>query len=193
MLLLRSGQITSHRREASNPTTSTTIPTPTWRSKSISHRPRSTGRKSTPRLKVAEIWRFKKNAVVIEHVQPNGTYLAATSSRFLHVRADEVTRWFAERKIDAAGGLDTAAPGVDASRAGAARPSQALPSSAAAFWRQWRLTSSVPHRSPVGIRCRRHPIGSDRWREAGQVGYWQTGRHHSPPSLPWVAYRIGDV
>jgi Uma2 family endonuclease len=49
-------------------------------------------------LKVAEIWRFKKNAVVIEHLQPNGTYLAATSSRFLHVRPDEVTRWFAERK-----------------------------------------------------------------------------------------------
>jgi Uma2 family endonuclease len=49
-------------------------------------------------LKVSEIWRFKKKAIVIEQLQPNGVYLAATSSQFLHVRPDEVTRWFADRK-----------------------------------------------------------------------------------------------
>jgi Uma2 family endonuclease len=49
-------------------------------------------------LKVFEIWRLKNNAIVIEQLQPNGVYLAAKSSRFLHVRPDEVTRWFADRK-----------------------------------------------------------------------------------------------
>ncbi len=49
-------------------------------------------------LKVSEIWRFKNNVVVIEQLQPNRTYLGVTSSRFLHVRADEVTRWFADRQ-----------------------------------------------------------------------------------------------
>jgi len=50
-------------------------------------------------LKVSEIWRFKKKAIVIEQLGPNGVYLAATSSRFLHVRPDEVTRWLAGRKF----------------------------------------------------------------------------------------------
>jgi Uma2 family endonuclease len=50
-------------------------------------------------LKASEIWRFKKNAIVIEQLQPNGIYLAATSSQFLHVRPDEVTRWLADRKL----------------------------------------------------------------------------------------------
>ena len=49
-------------------------------------------------LKVSEIWRFKNDAIVIEQLRPNGVYLAAKSSRFLHVRPDEVTRWFADRK-----------------------------------------------------------------------------------------------
>jgi Uma2 family endonuclease len=54
-------------------------------------------------LKVSEIWRFKKSVVVIEQLQPDGTYLAATSSRFLLVRADEVTQWFADRKSSTPG------------------------------------------------------------------------------------------
>jgi Uma2 family endonuclease len=54
-------------------------------------------------LKVSEIRRFKNNAVVIEQLQPDGTYLAATSSQFLPVRADEVTQWFADRKSSTPG------------------------------------------------------------------------------------------
>jgi Uma2 family endonuclease len=49
-------------------------------------------------LKVPEIWRFKNKAISIEQLGPNGVYLAATSSRFLPVRSDEVTRWFADGK-----------------------------------------------------------------------------------------------
>ncbi len=70
-----------------NPTTSPTIPTLTWPSKSISRNPRIDRPKIYAALKVSEIWRFKKNVVVIEQLQPNRTYLAATSSRFLPVRA----------------------------------------------------------------------------------------------------------
>jgi len=49
-------------------------------------------------LKVPEIWRFKDNAIAIEQLGPNGVYQAATASQFLHVRPDEVTRWFADGK-----------------------------------------------------------------------------------------------
>ncbi|MFI5458972.1 MAG: Uma2 family endonuclease [Isosphaerales bacterium] len=54
-------------------------------------------------LKVAEIWRLESDAIVIEQLQPNGAYLTATSSRFLPVRADEVTRWLADRKSSSLG------------------------------------------------------------------------------------------
>ena len=49
-------------------------------------------------LRVFEIWRFQDGAISIEQLGPDGAYHAATSSRFLPVRADEVTRWLADRK-----------------------------------------------------------------------------------------------
>jgi Uma2 family endonuclease len=49
-------------------------------------------------LKVFEIWLFKDGAISIEQLGPDGVYGAATSSRFLPVRPDEVTRWLADRK-----------------------------------------------------------------------------------------------
>jgi Uma2 family endonuclease len=48
-------------------------------------------------LQVPEIWRFANDAVVIEQLAPEGTYIAVESSRFLRVRPEEVARWvFAE-------------------------------------------------------------------------------------------------
>ncbi len=44
-------------------------------------------------LGVAEVWRFENGEVVIEHLTPEGTYLAVESSQFLPVRAEEVKRW----------------------------------------------------------------------------------------------------
>jgi Uma2 family endonuclease len=44
-------------------------------------------------LKVAEVWRFEEDRMVIEHLQPDGTYSRSESSRFLPVRAEEVYRW----------------------------------------------------------------------------------------------------
>jgi Uma2 family endonuclease len=46
-------------------------------------------------LKVPEVWRFEEESMVIEHLQPDGTYAPAESSRFLPVRAEEVYRWVA--------------------------------------------------------------------------------------------------
>jgi Uma2 family endonuclease len=44
-------------------------------------------------LKVPEIWRFDGETIIIEHLQPDGTYMPAEFSQFLSVRADEVRRW----------------------------------------------------------------------------------------------------
>ncbi len=46
-------------------------------------------------LKVAELWRFGEESLVIEHLTEDGTYAPAESSRFLPVRAEEVYRWVA--------------------------------------------------------------------------------------------------
>ncbi len=46
-------------------------------------------------LKVAEVWRFEEESMVIEHLTEDGTYAPAESSRFLPVRAEEVYRWVA--------------------------------------------------------------------------------------------------
>jgi Uma2 family endonuclease len=46
-------------------------------------------------LKVTEVWRFGEESMVIEHLQPDGTYAPSESSRFLPVRAEEVYRWVA--------------------------------------------------------------------------------------------------
>jgi Uma2 family endonuclease len=47
-------------------------------------------------LAVSEVWRIQDEAVSIEQLGPDGAYAAATASRFLHVRPDEVTRWLAD-------------------------------------------------------------------------------------------------
>jgi Uma2 family endonuclease len=44
-------------------------------------------------LKVAEIWRFDGESLVIEQLRPDGKYAPAESSRFLPVRAEEIVRW----------------------------------------------------------------------------------------------------
>ncbi|MHB1561867.1 MAG: Uma2 family endonuclease [Isosphaeraceae bacterium] len=44
-------------------------------------------------LRVAEVWRFDGRRVVIEQLQPDGTYAEVEQSRFLHVTAAEVLAW----------------------------------------------------------------------------------------------------
>ncbi len=44
-------------------------------------------------LQVPEFWRVRNKAVSIEQLGPDGTYLAVPRSRFLPVRAEDVTRW----------------------------------------------------------------------------------------------------
>ena len=49
-------------------------------------------------LQVSEVWRFRDNTMSIEQLDANGKYVAAQSSQFLHVRADEIIRWLIEGK-----------------------------------------------------------------------------------------------
>ena len=49
-------------------------------------------------LRIPEVWRFENDIVSIEQLAADGTYVAAESSRYLHVRADEVTRWLIDGK-----------------------------------------------------------------------------------------------
>ena len=52
-------------------------------------------------LKVPELWRARDGSVSIEHLGPDGTYVAAVRSRYLPVSPEDVTRWvFAEDKSD---------------------------------------------------------------------------------------------
>jgi Uma2 family endonuclease len=44
-------------------------------------------------LEVSELWRLRKQSVLIEQLGPGGTYMPAAISRFLHVQPEEVTRW----------------------------------------------------------------------------------------------------
>jgi Uma2 family endonuclease len=46
---------------------------------------------------VAEVWRFVKGEkLIIEQLQPDGSYSAAEESRFLRIRPDDVLRWVNE-------------------------------------------------------------------------------------------------
>ena len=47
-------------------------------------------------LGVAEIWRFDGEKIVIEHLQEDGTYASAESSRFLPIRAEDVRHWLVD-------------------------------------------------------------------------------------------------
>jgi Uma2 family endonuclease len=44
-------------------------------------------------LRVAEVWRFADNLLVIERLTPHGTYASVETSGFLPVTAEEVRRW----------------------------------------------------------------------------------------------------
>jgi Uma2 family endonuclease len=48
-------------------------------------------------LGVAEVWRFVRGeTLVIEQLQPDGSYAEVAESRFLRIRPDEVLRWVNE-------------------------------------------------------------------------------------------------
>jgi hypothetical protein len=47
-------------------------------------------------LKVAEIWRFGNDQIIIERLTPQGTYEAVDASGFLPVTAEEIRRWIVE-------------------------------------------------------------------------------------------------
>jgi Uma2 family endonuclease len=47
-------------------------------------------------LKVSEVWWYQDEAVTIEQLQADGAYATAATSRFLHIRPDEVTRWLTD-------------------------------------------------------------------------------------------------
>jgi Uma2 family endonuclease len=44
-------------------------------------------------LRVSEVWRFHDGTVSIDQIGVDGSYVPAESSRFLHVRPDEIIRW----------------------------------------------------------------------------------------------------
>ena len=48
------------------------------------------------KLRAPEVWRFSNDAVSIEQLDASGKYVAADASRFLRLRADEVTQWLRE-------------------------------------------------------------------------------------------------
>ena len=44
-------------------------------------------------LRAEELWRFDGAEVIIEQLQPDGTYAEVPTSRFLHVSGEDVGRW----------------------------------------------------------------------------------------------------
>ena len=52
-------------------------------------------------LRVAEVWRFVRRAkLIIEQLQPDGSYAAVEESRFLRIRPDDVLRWLKEAETE---------------------------------------------------------------------------------------------
>jgi Uma2 family endonuclease len=51
-------------------------------------------------LRVAEVWKFDGRVVVIEQLQPDGTYAPAESSRFLAITAADILRWLVDEDVD---------------------------------------------------------------------------------------------
>jgi Uma2 family endonuclease len=47
-------------------------------------------------LRVAEVWRFQHDGLIIERLTPEGTYAAVDASGFLPVRAEDIRRWVVE-------------------------------------------------------------------------------------------------
>ncbi len=44
-------------------------------------------------LRVAEVWRLGRKGLVIEHLQPDGSYAPVEASRFLGIRAEVILEW----------------------------------------------------------------------------------------------------
>ena len=44
-------------------------------------------------LRVPEVWRFDGETVLIEQLQPDGSYVEVETSRFVPIRADEIVSW----------------------------------------------------------------------------------------------------
>ena len=98
----RTCRITSIPRRSGRPSrrwpasrrTPPTIPGPTWPSRSTSRRPQVDRPSIYAALRVAEVWRLVKGrTLIIEQLQPDGSYAPAEASRFLPIRADEVIGW----------------------------------------------------------------------------------------------------
>lgn len=52
-------------------------------------------------LNVAEIWRIRRDrTVIIEHLQPDGSYAPAGASRFLGITAEEAHGWLTAEDVD---------------------------------------------------------------------------------------------
>ncbi len=52
-------------------------------------------------LRVAEVWQFVRGAMlVIEQLQPDGSYAPVEQSQFLRVRPDDVLRWLEEARTE---------------------------------------------------------------------------------------------
>ena len=51
-------------------------------------------------LRIAEVWHvLRGRKVVIEHLQPDGSYAPAEASRFLPIRADEIAVWLTAEDV----------------------------------------------------------------------------------------------
>jgi Uma2 family endonuclease len=50
-------------------------------------------------LRAVEVWRFNGRALVIEQLQPDGTYAVSEESRFLRIRPDEVMAWLTAEDV----------------------------------------------------------------------------------------------
>ena len=64
------------------------------------------------KLRPPEVWRFSDDAVSIEHLGADGKYVVADASRFLYVRAEEVTQWLRDAELHAAAGVEARRPGL---------------------------------------------------------------------------------
>ncbi len=79
-------------------------------------------------LRVAEVWRFVRGeTLVIEQLQPDGSYAAVEESRFLRIRPEDVLRWVKTAATEPLGlepSLESMGDGIGASgmrQAGVAR------------------------------------------------------------------------
>jgi hypothetical protein len=52
------------------------------------------------KLQPPEVWKFSDDAVSIEQLDASGNYVAADASRFLFVRAEEITEWLRRAKSE---------------------------------------------------------------------------------------------